>query len=807
MVAVDVRTLRHGKAATGLAVATIALVICSVTAITSVLMATLIDRGPYRAPSRVIGLHLTAPTLQYPRIYFPHEDYLTLRDGATGPEGVFDALLPLGVAYVMMTGSGEPAHLNAGVMPGETFSRLGVPPLIGRALAADDDRADAPSVIVLSEEVWRQSFGGDPAVIGRIVRIDDRPHEIVGVMPRRFTWGVLTAWLPMRMDLYGAVTGRFVQVSGWLRDGVPEAQARSRMNALFTALAAERGDRYPASPAIAFTYTALPAVRDDVRQGLLLLLAAVTLLAVVGCVNVAALLLARATGRLKELSVRASLGASRGDLVREQLAEAILIGTAGAAIGIGLAYTLLPPLVAAMPPSVLPLGAVVALDGRVLWSMAAITIAISLACGALPALLVTRPTIEHLLRQTPIGSSSGLAAGRMWGALIGIEVAVAMSLLVLTAVFGRGLLALRAEPLQYSPDRVVTLGVTASEQRYPTDEHATRFLQQAVERIRSVPGVDHVAVASSSGPRNSYTSTFTLAGRPSSPDDRVGVRVAGADFFRAYRIPTVRGRALEVDDERAGRPVTVVNEAFARQFGGDADVLGRHVRVASLRSLAGGEAPAYEIVGVVRDVPNDNRRPGFTQPEVSVPVASAVQNRNWFLVVRATSDIATDLVKPIQKAVWAIDPDQAFRSIRTESDMLWVARYGWPEFRARLLALFGVLALTLTAAGGYGIVAYVTTRQARDIGIRLALGSNRAAIVRDVLLRGLRPAVVGMTVGAGMAAAGGVLLRSVIGGVSPWDLPAYGAAIATLLVVITLACYVPARRASRIDPNVVLRGE
>lgn len=807
------RTLRHGKGIAGLAVGTIALVICGVTLITSVLVGALIDRGPYRTPARVVGLQFTAPTLPYPRIYFPHDDYLTLREATTGPGGLFDALTPLGIAYVMMTNSGEPAHLNAGVMPGETFDLLGVSPLLGRTLTREDDRPDAPAVLVIGEEVWRQSFGGDPHVVGRTVRIDNHVHEVVGVMPRRFTWGVLNAWLPMRLDLYGSITGRFVQITGWLRDGVSEAHALSRLDVLLSGLTAAHADTYPASASIAFAQTALPAVRDEVRESLVLLFVSVTLLAIVGCVNVAALLLARTTGRMKELSIRVSLGASRGQIVRAQLLEACVLAMAGAVAGVALAYLLLPALLASLPAGVLPLGAVVAVDARVLAWMAAATVAVSLACGVLPALLVTRVDVEASLRQTAKGSLVSSTSRRVWRVLIGVEVAMAMTLLVLTAVFGRSLLALRAAPLHYSPDRVAALGVTLSTQRYPTLPQSARFLQHAAERIRAIPGVEHAAVAFPAGPRNNTPSSFELSGRAASATDRVGVRMVGADFFKVYRVSTVRGRALDRDDERMARRVAVVNEAFTRQFGATADVLGRQVRLPALHAVdddghrdGGGTAPVYEIVGVVRDVAN-NPRTGGADPEVSVLATTAALGRNWFLVVRATGGDVTTLVKPMQQAVWALDPDQAFRSIRTEDDMLWIARFGWPTFRALLLGLFGGLALALVGGGAYGIVSYSTAREARDLGIRLAIGSPQGAIARHVVARGLGPVFAGIVAGAGLAAAGGTLVRTFVGSVSPWDPIAYLAATATLVIVAAVACAVPARRASRLDPSVVLRSE
>jgi len=799
--------LRHGRASVAMAIAIMALVVASVTLMASVIVTSLVDRGPYQAPDRVLGLQFSAPSLQYPRIYFPLDEARVLCDAAGGPDGPFAACLPMGVAYVMMSGDGEPAHLNAGVMPAETFRQLGVRPLLGRVLTTADDRPGASAVVVLSEDVWRQSFGSDPGVIGRIVRIDGLPHEVVGVMPRAFTWGVLTAWLPMRMDLYGSVTGRFVQIAGWLRDGATDAQAAARLDSALAGLAVVGARTYPGESRITFSRPAMPLLRADVRQGLLMLAAGVALLALAGGVNVAAILLARLTGRLQDLRIRAWLGASRAMLVTSVVAESAVIATVGAAIGVGLAYAGLPALAAALPPAALPLGATLAIDVRVLAVAVAWTVAISLACGLVPAWFVTAPTARDGMRTAAVGSSDVVSAGSIWRLLVSVEVATAMLLLVMTAVLVRGVLALRAEPLQYSPEGVVAFGVTTSEQRYPTGVEALRFLDRAVGQLRALPGVEVAAVVAPASPRTHGRSPVVVSGASSDRPEQAGVRVASADYFPLFRIPFLRGRAFAREDERPGFPVAVVNEAFVRQFSSDREVLGRSVQLSGLRQPGGGPTAPFQIVGVFRDVPNDGQRPGHTEPEVVVPVGTAVMGRNWFLLTRASGPGAADVVRPVQRAIWAIDPEQAFRSVRSEDEALWAARYGWPTFRARLLGVFGLSALLLAGAGTYGILLYTTLRQRREIAVRLALGLAPDAIARFVLGRGLRPVLAGVLAGAVVAVAAGGLLRGMLDRVSPWDPVAFAVAGLAVLMVAIPACYPAARRAARIAPQSVLRGD
>jgi putative ABC transport system permease protein len=804
-----VRSLLKTPTVAGLTIATIALVICGVALIASIVIGVVLDPGPYREPDRVLGIQYTAPSIQYPRLYFPLDDYETLRDATTGEQGAFEEVLALGVAYVMMTGTAEPAHLNAGVMSGRTFTRLGVAPLLGRVLTPDDDRPGAGPVLVIGEEVWRQSFGSDPAAVGRVVRIDGVPHTIVGVMPPAFTWGVLTAWMPLRMDLYGGPTGRFVQIAGWLKPGMSEARARDQVQRVLEGFAARGDAAYPRGTAASLGRPASPMIRQDVRQTVWLLAAAVGLLGVAGCVNVAALLLARAMSRLRDLGIRVSLGASRAGLARERLTEVFVLGTAGALIGIALAHTLLPAVLAALPGRVLPPGIDVRLDARALIAIASALTVICALCGLLPALLVMRTPLEPLLRQGAAVAGTTGSTRRVWQTLIALEMTVAMSLLVLTGVFIHSVQRLESTPLGYSPDRVVQLGLTISPNRHPSRTQRTAFLAQVADQTRAMAGVDAAAIAFPSSPRSTFATTFRLIdGGPDGGrdrDERAGVRIISADFHRLYQIPIVRGRGLTAQDERAVLPVALVNEAFAARYGVNGHVLGRRVTVAGLSGSNASAAPPFEIVGVTRDVPN-GREPGVTEPEIAVPYTAASRGNNWFLAVRATGEPAA-IVKPIQRAIWTLDPDQAFRSVWTEEEMLWTTRFGWPRFRALVLTLLGVVALALATAGAYGIVAYLTAAESRAIGIRLALGAVRQRVIGHVLARGLRPAIAGIAAGAGLAAAAGQFLRSFTGAVSPWDPLAYAGAAIVLTTVTALACYVPARRAARLDPLTTLKGD
>jgi putative ABC transport system permease protein len=589
-----------------------------------------------------------------------------------------------------------------------------------------------------------------------------------------------------------------------------EARARDQVQRVLEGFAARGGTTYPRGTAASFGHPASPMIRQDVRQTVWLLAAAVGLLAAAGCVNVAALLLARAMSRLRDLGIRVSLGASRARLAREQLVEVFVLGAAGTLIGVALAHTLLPAVLAALPGRVLPPGVDVQIDARALTAIAAALTLICALCGTLPALLVMRTPLEPLLRQGAAVAGTTGGTRRLWQTLIGLEMTVAMSLLVLTGVFIHSVQRLESTPLGYSPDRVVQLGLTISPNRHPSRAQRTAFLAQVADHTRAMTGVDAAAIAFPSSPRSTFVTTFRLIdGGPEGGrdrDERAGVRIIGADFHRVYQIPIVRGRGLTAQDERAGLPVALVNEAFASRYGVNGHVLGRRVAVAGLSgSSAGAAQPPFEIVGVTRDVPN-GREPGVTEPEIALPFTAASRGNNWFLAVRTTGEPAA-IVKPIQRAIWTLDPNQAFRSVWTEEEMLWTTRFGWPRFRALVLTLLGVVALALATAGAYGIVAYLTAAESRAIGIRLALGAVRQRVVRHVLARGLRPAIAGIAAGAALAGAAGQFLRSFTGAVSPWDPLAYVSAAIVLTMVTALACYLPARRAARLDPLTTLKGD
>jgi len=808
---VTLRSLRRSPGFVVTAVLTIGIATAGVALIVSIIAGTVFAPGPYRDPARVITLRLTpqAGTAGQPMVWFTYDEFVALRTAASGAGGPVEDLVAESPTYLMMTGAGEPRRLGSSVTSGGAFALLGVPALLGRGLLPDDDRPGAPAVLVITEDLWRGHFGRDPGVLNRTVQIDGRPHTIVGVAPREFSSGAFHSWHPLRRDLYPAVIDR-LRLSGRLRPGVTEAQAQAKFASLVAGLAAQRPDRFPVAMTVTFDHPALRQTSETLRQSLWTFLAAVGMLTLIACVNVAALLLARITARLKEFAVRVSMGAAPRELIRLQLIEAGTIALLGSLLGIWLAWVTLPAAIALIPAGWLPSGADITLSWKVLLFMAAATGFVAAASGAVPAWFVTRLDPEPLLRQGGKGSSSA-SFGRIWRPLVATEVALAMSLLVLTAIFVRSFLALKGVPLGFSPERVISLGVTLSEEERATPGAQHTFLRQVLERYRDLPGVEGASLGGV--PIIAFGNVapnFVLSGRDEQTSDRARVDAVGADYFATLKIPLVSGRVFDRVDEAAARPVAVVNRSFADHYL-EGRMQGRQIRIPDRQAPDGQPAPLYEIVGIVGDVAVQGNEASVSarkvEPAIYVPFTTLIPSRHSSFVVRTAAKNPRQYLPTLQRELWAVNPDQPFGNVRTAYEEIQVFQIGGTQFRTMVITLFAGLSVLLAAGGVYGMLSYVIAREEREIGVRFALGATGTMIVRHVLQRGLRPALAGVAAGAVVAALFAYVVRAFIWRIAPWDPLAHGLAAALLLSIAALACYLPSRRAARINPLEALRAE
>jgi putative ABC transport system permease protein len=706
-----------------------------------------------------------------------------------------------------LTWDGDPERVFASVAEPSYFHVLAMPPLLGRALRSDDDWIGAEAVAVLSEPFWRRRFGGDTGVLGRTLVLSGRPTRVVGVMPAAFDfladevdlWVTPAAAVPAFVSERG--TNNFDAI-GRLRRGVSMDAARSELVAITTRLARE----HPRTNARKIVEP-LPMhafVTGPVRPALLVLLGAVLLVALGASANVAALLLARHVSRAGEHAVRLALGAGARDLARHVLAESLAISVCGTLVGAVLGAWARDALLS-MAPEGLPRAGTVSLDARVLAFTAGLGLAAAVVAALVPALLAARTRPLGLLAGVGRGSTGGPLARRALSALVVGEVAVAAVLLVGSLLLVRSFLRLQQVPLGFEPRGVLTAEVVLPESRYATRPPQTRAVTEIVRRLVAAPGVDGAAWVTTPplDARGGLGGTILIEGRSFAGEDQPGARVrfVHGDYFGTGRIPVRRGRGFTRRDD-ADQPVAVVNERFARRYWPADDAVGRRI---AFRDFGDAAGPYWmTIVGVVSDI----KGRALAEPDQACVYAPFLQRRiDWnrwgTLVVRAKDDPSA-VVPAVRAAVRAADPDVPLQDVQTLPER--VRRAGAPQrFNARVVSVFGVLAVALALQGLYGLLSFVVERSRRDIGVRLSMGAQKDDVVRLVAGRGLGFVALGLAAGLPAAYAVARAGSAVLFGITPADPSTYALAAAALVTATALACLVPALRAARLDPAAILR--
>ena len=797
-----VRMLRNAPGFTLVAVASLALGIGANTAVFSVVNAVLLRPLPYPAAERLLVI----------------EDR---RDGADEPGGlsvadvraleerarVFAAVGAYSPSQAGTTltrfGGGAPELLDATAITAGMLPALGVAPALGRGPLPAEDREGGARVVVLSHAFWRDRFARAPDVLGRSLTLDGAPHTIVGVMPEGFAipgrptddlWPVLQLAPPRwRAPFWLRTVAR-------LEPGVTEAQARAALGTVEAAVKAQFPDA-----AAEWRYVATPLKESLVRgtrTTVLVLYGAVLLILLMTAANVANLFMARATVRAPEIAIRAALGAGRGRIARQLLTESALVALAGGALGLLFAAWGVRVLAAATPGALFRAHEV-GVDGPVLLFTLAVALLTGTAIGLVPALQVPRRQLAGALRE---GGRSGVggARRRVQSLLVVAEYALALTVLI-----GAGLVVgtlLRLQRVDPGVERagVLVVRLPLPEARYREEPRAEAFYDEVMRRMRERPGVTAVSVSMAVPPnRLVMRNPFTPQGKTFAQGESAPVAeelLVSADYFRLLGVPVVRGRAFTDADRSDAPPVAIVNETLARRYFAGRDAVGQWLQTGD----PDPESTRLAIVGVVPDVKYQGLD-AATEPTIYVPYA---QNRWWrsmYLLVRASGDPMA-LVPAVRAAVAAADPEVPLQEVRT-LDGLMFESVAAPRFRAGLLGAFGVVALLLAGAGIYGVLSYTVSQRQRETGVRLALGARRADIVRLIVRDGMRLALLGVAVGALMAAALTRLMRGVLYEVSPLDPVTFGTMALFLAVVGLAACVVPARRASRVDPMVSLRGE
>jgi putative ABC transport system permease protein len=794
------RNLAHTPSLTAIAVLSLALGIMATTAIYSVIHGVVLDPFPYRDVDTLMSVRVQEVGTPRGRTYYSPDQFLEIAERSS----IFDGVIASTISDVLWIGEREPQRLRGNYVTTNTFQVLGVPPLMGRVIAPADGAPGAPDVAVLGYRFWRRQFGGDPGVLGRELLLNGKIRAVVGIMPKRFMWRGADVYLPIVFERGRAVEGvRFVHLLGRLKPGTTEARAETDLRPIIEDLQKREPGQFPERwrvDLLSFAET----FPSSIREALWILFGAVALLLLIACANVSNLLLSKAASRQKEMAVRAALGADRRRLVRQLLTESLLLALAGGALGVGLALGALRAILALVPPGTIPDEAEIAINVPVLLFTLGVSLLTALVFGLAPALHGSTTDLARPLKAAGRSVSGAAGPKALRHALVVAEVALSLMLLVGASLMVRTLMAMESADLGVRTDRVLTMRVPLSEQRYPDAARRVALIGELLRRVREVPGVIGAGVNTGLHPLGNWPMPVEVDGNDR-PDTRtVLVHQVDPDYLRVMGIPLLRGRMFGDAELAARQHLALVNEAFVRRYSGGRDPLGRMVQVPRLRGAPFMQTDvAFQVVGVVGDTLNspfmDVVWPEIYFPYTVVGMADA-------LVVLARVEPAA-LASAVRSQVYAIDKDQPVTDVRTIAAALdeWV--YARPRFNLVLFSAFAGLGLLLAVIGVYGVMSNAVAQQTQEIGVRIALGAGFGDIAGMVLRRGLKLLGGGILLGLGGSLAGARLLAGQVWRLSPFDPVSFAAVSLLLLAVGAQACFWPARRAARVDAVTALREE
>ena len=810
------RWLARSPAFTAVAVLSLAIGTGFNAAMFSIIDALLFRPLPVERPDRLIDVYTKgADGDTYSTSSFP--DYVDFRDR----NAVFDGML----AFSPLIGAvraGEQSRMALGeVVSGNYFQVLGVRAALGRTLLPEDDRPGAPRAVVLSHRLWQQEYGADPSVAGRTLRIHGQPYTIVGVAPKAFAGMVPMLqpelWLPIawveevepagiqdsvpspgntRVERRGQ---RWLFLKGRLKEGETTERARANLEVIQRQLAAaypKTNDKRPV--AVAANVRVHPEGDKMMRPAAAGLMIGIGLVLLVACANVTNMLLARASGRQKEIGIRLAIGAGRGRLVRQLLTESLVLSTLGALAGLALAWLLLRLADAIPTPFGIPISLGLRLDGRVLLFTIGVATLAGIAAGLAPALRGTRPNLASEMKgETPVAG----AAGRRWtlgDGLVALQAAVTLVLLVSAGLLTRSIVEARRVDLGFRPAGLVAVGTELGLVGYD-EARAGQLFERALDRVRALPGVTAASRTVREPLAINYNRNNIFFPERQQPGE-AGVPIAAtwvdANYFATLGVPLLRGRNFTRADAPSSPRVAIVNSAFVRTYWPGADPLGRRFR------LRGIDGPEYEVVGVVADYKVR------TVGEEATPYIHYALGQRAFtgevMMARSATD-APALVTAIQREFLSMEPNAIFvgSTMETVVDVTLLPA----RLAAQTIGGVGLVATALAAIGLYGVIAYTVTRRRREIGIRIALGAAPGAVKGMIMRQGLTVAGAGLLVGAGLSWVAARAISSALYGVGALDPAAWGGAVAVLVGAAALANYIPARRASKVDPSVALRME
>jgi len=809
------RMLRKKPTFTIVAVLTLALGVGANTAMFSIVNAVLLRSLPYREPDRLVRIFFNKPGVGLRDVQFSVPEFDDLKSRA----GIFEDVSTVGGGSVNLTGGSQPERLELAVTHPNFFSMLGTNPQVGRLFGPQDFALGFAPVVVISDGLWRRSFGADPNVLGRSLALDSDPYTIVGVLPPGFRYPAPT--VSGNVDVFctagfsadpaptPARSTRFMPAAiGRLKPGITQQQAQARLTAMAMQLRHDFPTDY--SPQAQWTIEIQPlqeSLVGSVRPMLLVLMGAVILIVFIVSLNIANLLLARASGRQQEMAVRQALGASRPRLVRQMLTESILLSVIGGAAGIATAVATL-GLVLRFVPANIPRLNDISIDWVVLTFALLISLLTGAAFGLAPALHSAKIALAAAIRDGAHGSGYSTRTGRLRDVLIVSELALAVMLMVGAGLLLRTLRVLLQENPGFNPSHVVTADVWLPIPNNPKLDpylnypQRTAFDRELLRRMRALPGID-VAALTSDLPSvvqfdQSDTDALAIEGRPveSTPDLRAERIRISPDYFKVMQAPLVRGRVFTEADEDGKQPVAIIDENTARRYWMDRDPLGRRLRFGPDRTQ-----PWLTVVGIVKNVKHD----GLDIDGIPHIYVSIYQRGDRAFSVALRTSLPASLLEPqIRHEIQSIDPGLPVFNVSSMNDIL-DRSLASRRFSADLVAAFAGLALLLASIGIYGLLAYMVGQRSREIGLRIALGAQRVDILKLILGKGFVLAAVGIVTGVLLAAFGATMMASLLYGVRPHDPAVFLAVPSLLLAVAILASYIPARRAAKVDPMIALR--
>jgi len=790
------RSLLKRPGFTAIALIALALGIGANTAIFSLVNAVVIRPLPYPDPDRLVWVWASIRNGINTASVSP-ADFLDYRSQNKTFEQF--AASGVGAVPVNLTGGGDPERLMSSIITGNYFDTFRIAPALGRGFTLDNEKPGQDQVVVLSYALWQRRFGGDPGIINKTIVLDDKPRLVIGVMGADVSLPqAADLWVPMNFDSDPEMKMRyahFIRPIGRLKEGVSLAQAQADTDIIASALE----EQFPDSTS--GWSLRLVSLREQLVGGsrtmVFILFGAVGFVLLIACANVANLLLVRATARQKEIALRTALGASRLRIVRQMLTESLLLSVLGGALGAVLAAWGVEVLVS-LSEGNLPPTANVRIDATVLAFTLLVSLFTGLLFGLAPSFRTMKVNLIDSLKEGARGGAEGPLRNRTRSLLVVFESAVAVMLLIGAGLLVRSLIALQQVDPGLDPKNVLTLSVTLSRNKYNTPEKTSNFFQELEQRLSNLPGVEPAGFVTElplSGQSNDMP--YIVEGRPPvSPDQRsfAEFRRVNQNYFSSFRIPLLRGRNFSEQEVRQSDKVIIVSQQFVNSVFPNEAALGK-------RLITGLRGEPYEIVGIVGDI----RHTSLAATPAAAMYFPTRESGRMNVVIRTQND-PLSIVGSVRKEVQAMDPDQPIAAVKPMKDWL-DASVAAPRYNMTLLGLFAALAMILAATGIYGVMSYSVAQRTHEIGVRMALGAQQFDVLKLVVRQGMLLTLVGVVVGLGGAYALTRVMTSFLFGVTEKDPLTFGVVAALLMAVAFIACFVPARRATKVDPLEALRYE